>query len=130
MIIKIKAKSGDCNIQNVNLIDGIDDDSNFVEYMDTKRVSIKDKLEDGYMDFTVEDGVIYTNTEYRVKPEHSNDEFNQKELLELIDYTQGQWSDGIGEGFEQFPIGDEDGEEIYLSPWYHGQKATAELIRG
>lgn len=39
----------------------------------------------------------------------------------LIDYTQGQLSDGIGEGFEQTPCAVINGEEIYLSPWYRGQ---------
>lgn len=48
-------------------------------------------------------------------------------LEELKDYTQGQWSDGIGEGFEQFSYKEIDGEEIYISPWYHGQKIFAEI---
>ena len=77
--------------------------------------------------FTVEDGIIYTITEYKVKEEFSNHGFTQKELKELIDYTQGQWSDGIGENFEQRPIAKERGEEIYLSPWYQGQKVNIEM---
>ncbi len=47
------------------------------------------------------------------------------ELEILPDYTQGQWSDGIGEGFEQSPCAEENGEEIFVSPWFRGQKAVA-----
>ena len=44
------------------------------------------------------------------------------ELEALKRYTSGQWSDGIGEGFEQHPCKVIRGTEIYISPWYHNQK--------
>jgi hypothetical protein len=35
------------------------------------------------------------------------------------------WSDGIGEGFEQFScMKTDDGEEVYISPWFGAQKTT------
>jgi len=39
----------------------------------------------------------------------------EEKLLE--DYTSGQWSDGIGEEFEQ-----EEHNGAYLSAWFHGQR--------
>lgn len=50
----------------------------------------------------------------------------QEQLQELAEYTQGQWSDGIGKGFEQFPCKEINGEEIYISPWSGGQKLYVE----
>jgi hypothetical protein len=44
------------------------------------------------------------------------------ELTELSKYTQGQWSDGIGEGFEQYPCCQSEGSDVYISPWIPGQK--------
>ena len=112
--VTIKALAGEHNANDVNILDGIDDKTDFVEYIDN---NFADKLDSGYMSFKVEDGKLYTLTEYDVKEDLTEDELN-----ELADYTQGQWSDGIGEGFEQFPCWEEDGEEIYLSPWFCGQK--------
>lgn len=40
---------------------------------------------------------------------------------DLINEVQGQFSDGIGEGFEQHPY-KYDGVDFYLSAWYEGQK--------
>lgn len=50
---------------------------------------------------------------------------SEEETL-LIDYTQGQWSDGIGEGFEQSEVCASDGQCWLLSPWYNGQVAVIE----
>ena len=76
------------------------------------------------MDFRFEDGKLWTYTVYSTKEVLTTDE-----LQELGEYTQGQWSDGIGEGFEQFPCDYEaDGAEVYLSPWYHGQKLEIKQI--
>lgn len=42
-----------------------------------------------------------------------------------MEYTQGQWSDGIGEGFEQSPVPvGPGGGEYYISPWHRGQVLT------
>jgi hypothetical protein len=122
----IKALSGDSYVGESEVVDrsklnGIDCQDEFVEYMDE---DFKHKLSCGYMDFRFEDGKLWTYTVYSTKEVLTTDE-----LQELGEYTQGQWSDGIGEGFEQFPCDYEaDGAEIYLSPWYHGQKLEIKQI--
>ena len=122
----IKALAGDGYIGEEDLIDrsildGIDCQDEFVEYMSK---DFKHKLSSGYMDFRFIDGKLWTYTIYSTKEVLTTDE-----LKELGDYTQGQWSDGIGEGFEQFPCDHEpDGAEVYLSPWYHGQKLEIKQI--
>jgi hypothetical protein len=75
-------------------------------------------LKEGYMRFVYEDGELFTVNEYI-----STRELTKEEMSELIEYTQGQWSDGVGEGFEQRPIMI-SGDEVYISPWYSGQKVT------
>lgn len=46
------------------------------------------------MDFRFEDGKLWTYTVYE-----TTKKLTKKDLKELGEYTQGQWSDGIGEGF-------------------------------
>lgn len=122
----IKALAGDSYVGEEGVTDrsklnGIDCQDEFVEYMDE---DFKHKLSSGYMDFRFEDGKLWTYTVYSTKEVLTEDE-----LKELGEYTQGQWSDGIGEGFEQFPCDyEEDGAEVYLSPWYHGQKLEIKQI--
>lgn len=105
---------------------GIDCQDNFSEYFDDRYLhydSIMEKeLSGGYMEFRFEDGKLWTYTIY-----HTEEELTKEELDTLLDYTRGQWSDGIGEGFEQEPCYyDKKGNEIYISPWFSGQKATIE----
>jgi hypothetical protein len=84
----------------------------------TNEQNLIDKgVSDGYMYFELIDNEIWTVNVYSSKEKLSEDELKQ-----LGKYTQGQWSDGIGEGFEQRPIMELDGKDIYLSPWYYGQK--------
>jgi len=118
--IIFKAKAGSVNIgdneQEVTLeilkrCHGIDCQDDFAEYSD-----LEDKLNSGYMRFELEDGILYTITEYSVK-----EDLTDSEVEHLREETQGQWSDGIGEGFEQFPCLEIDGEEVYISPWYPNQ---------
>jgi hypothetical protein len=122
----IKALAGDSYVGESEVVDrsklnGIDCQDEFVEWMDE---DFKHKLSSGYMDFRFEDDKLWTYTVYSTKEVLTTDE-----LQELGQYTQGQWSDGIGEGFEQFPCDYEaDGAEIYLSPWYHGQKLEIKQI--
>ena len=122
----IKALAGDSYVGEEDIIDrskldGIDCQDEFVEYIHT---DFKHKLSSGYMDFRFQDGKLWTYTVYSTKEVLTEDE-----LKELGDYTQGQWSDGIGEVFEQFPCSCEsDGAEVYLSPWYHGQKLEIKQI--
>ena len=50
-------------------------------------------------------------------------------LKKLGEDVQGQWSDGIGEGFEQEPVmTTEDGEEIFISPWHKDQELHVTMI--
>lgn len=97
-------------------LDGVDDPSGyFMEYFWPSRYgalgeSIRASVFDGFMSFEydVEEGRLYTLTTYEVSRV-----LREEELQILIDYTQGQWSDGIGEGFEQFPVNG----RYYISAW-------------
>ena len=113
VIISGKAET-DC--LNLKELDGIDCQDNFTDYFDG---DFAHKLGSGYLQFEVVDDVLYSVTEYSVKEKLTADE-----LKELGEYTQGQWSDGIGEGFEQQPCCEVDGEEVYISAWYWGQELT------
>ena len=112
---------GDKDIKDRSKLDGIDCQDEFVEWM---HEDFKHKLSSGYMDFRFQEDKLWTYTIYSTKEILTADE-----LTRLGEYTQGQWSDGIGEGFEQFPCSYEpDGAEVYLSPWYHGQKLEIKQI--
>lgn len=112
-------------------LDGIDCQDEFTEYFskrykddDNEQALIDKKVHSGYMRFAYEKGDLWTITEY-----HCDEKLTEEELDILSEYTQGQWSDGIGEGFEQEPCfytQDEDGEdiEVYVSPWSYNQKVT------
>lgn len=101
---------------DLEVLDGIDCQDEFVEYMDGDESYYED-LEDGYMDFHYEDGMLMTHTTYSSKRE-----LTKEELDSLIEYTTGQWSDGIGEGFEQMPCFDDGETSYYISAWQHGQE--------
>jgi hypothetical protein len=115
--ITIKGEAS-TDYKDLSELDGIDCQDNFAEYFDSD-FSFKKDIKDGYMYFSFENEKLWTITEYI-----STRELSKEELEILADYTQGQWSDGIGEGFEQYPChyGDEGEEEIYISPWHVGQK--------
>jgi len=68
----------------------------------------------GYLKFVYNDRnhKLYAETTYECGRKLTPAE---EKILE--DYTAGQWSDGIGEGFEQ-----QEQNGAYLSAWYHGQK--------
>ena len=122
----IKALAGDSyvgeeDITDRSKLDKIDCQDEFVEYMHD---DFKYKLSSGSMDFRFQEGKLWTYTVYSTKEVLTEDEVKR-----LGDYTQGQWSDGIGEVFEQLPCDYEsDGAEVYLSPWYHGQKLEIKQI--
>jgi len=97
--------------------DGIDCDACFTEYMRGDRCSARDALSGGYLSFKYENDKLWSITEY-----DSTRILNETELEELKSYTQGQWSDGIGEGFEQQPC---NSDEDYISPWFGGQEIKA-----
>jgi hypothetical protein len=118
IVIKGKAKT---QYPYLKELDGIDCIDNFADYFD--ETSYSHNIEEGYMDFRYEDKKLWTYTTYT-----SDKELNPEELEHLANYTQGQWSDGIGEGFEQFPCyvpsNDEEDGEVYISPWFSGQVLT------
>jgi hypothetical protein len=104
------------NHNNLKELDGIDCQDCFSEYFDDTTYS--NDVKGGFMYFSYEDGELYTVTIY-----NSNRELSDDELTELGEYTQGQWSDGIGEGFEQYScMESEEGEEVFISPWTPGQE--------
>lgn len=91
----------------------------FSEYFDMD-ATYKDVVIGGYMDFQFEDGKFKTETYYE-----SNRRLTDTELEHLKEYTVGQWSDGIGEGYEQEPAFiDDEGEEVYVNPWHSKQVVT------
>lgn len=94
-----------------------DDQDEFSDYF-REGTWIKD-VTGGTLTFKVEDGKLYAITVYESVRRLTN-----KELVELMDYTVGQWSDGIGEGFEQYPCRVDNGVDYFISPWHTKQKAT------
>lgn len=120
MEIIIKGIAGKTEYENLKDLDGIDCPDCFSDYFD--KTSYSKDVTGGYMDFVYENDNLYTRTIY-----NSTRKLTEDELISLGDYTQGQWSDGIGECFEQFPITIND-EDVYLSPWYFGQELTFDQI--
>jgi hypothetical protein len=117
-----------CTDSQLRELDGIDCQDNFSEYFhgaygsDKNEQALIDKgVHSGYMHFVYEDGVLWTITTY-----NSDEELTRAELDALVDYTQGQWSDGIGEGFEQFACYDDEDGEYFISPWFSGQEVEVE----
>lgn len=96
---------------NLEAYDGVSEHINFADYIYNSRVRR------GYMRLEVIEGVLYTIVEYDV-----TNYFSDADGAELLEYTSGQLSDGIGEGFEQHPCAIIDGEEAYVSPWHWDQK--------
>lgn len=107
---------------HIQKCDGIEIEDEFVEYFD-KDENLRKKLVEGYTTFKVENNQIYAVCTYE-----TTEELTDAELEILKEYTQGQWSDGIGEGFEQHCCRVLDGDELYLSPWFSGQAITVTQI--
>lgn len=109
--------------QSLKDFDGLKCQDNFMEYFqlwetpELEEQMLDALLDIAYMHFEYNDatGQLETVTTYS-----SNRKLSDAEEKALIDYTQGQWSDGIGEGFEQHIVDD----EFYISPWFNGQVAT------
>lgn len=127
VVVVGEAKTGYPNLKE---LDGVTCKDDFTEYMqyNPKTSPIKRKgISSGYMEFKYLMDRLWTVTTYKCPVELS-----QKELNDLKEYTIGQWSDGIGETFEQFPCKyvpeyeTQNGltsDEAYISPWYSGQIA-------
>lgn len=102
----------------LKIFNGIEDETVFSDYVDE---DFPDCVTGGYMYFrySPQEQKLMTVTEYE-----TTRKLTPEEEQIVIEYTQGQWSDGIGEGFEQHDLGLFKGAETYLSPWFQGQKAT------
>lgn len=128
---------------NLAELDGIDCQDNFSDYFDNDD-TYSDVVSSGYMDFRYENSKLMTYTTY-----DSERELTFDELRDLKEYTIGQWSDGIGEGFEQescyeastpyqqfteeeledIKSGKYDDDtdliiEVFISPWFNGQNVV------
>lgn len=152
--IIVQGPAGESNIDDRSRLDGINCDDEFSEYFhkawniggkkqENQQCLIDKGVAEGYMSFRwiakkdkkekdnhkdvdpygeenwTSAGKLYVRVEYT-----SEKELNEDELEVLKKYTQGQMSDGIGEGFEQFPCMYDGEEEIFLSPWFRGQILT------
>lgn len=120
-------KGGQIKGSKLKQFDGISDDSEFSEYFhkampkemlagEQQQSLIDAGVTGGYMRFEY-DAVskkLFTITTYDAPRKLTA---HEEEVL--IEYTQGQWSDGVGEGFEQH---EERG--AYISAWHSGQVAT------
>lgn len=117
IIIKGEAST---DFKDKSKLDGISCEDDFTQYFHDESYA-NNVLQSGYLDFKFEDNKLWSVTTYT-----SNRELTEKEIESLKNYTQGQWSDGIGEGFEQFSCKVIDGEEVFISPWFPGQELTVE----
>lgn len=117
--IKGEAKYRGCPKKYVNELSGISCEDEFSEYFDNDSTYFNDVF-GGFMRFEAVNGILYVITEYDAERE-----LNTLELEQLKDYTQGQWSDGIGEGFEQTACEEINGKDIFISPWFPGQIVEA-----
>lgn len=99
---------------------GIEDDTDFVEYMsDGLRESLGVSGE-AYMSFLVTpSNRLLVKVDYEV-----NRKLTAQEEEQLVEYTQGQWSDGIGESFEQHPVLGDYRDGVAISPWFRGQRVS------
>ena len=123
--IMVVGDTGACSIEGLDrkLLNGYDSQDDFTEYMNK---DMKAKVKPGsYMTFLFNeaDQKLYTVVKYI-----SGKMMSEKEMNDLAEYTQSQWSDGIGEGYEQMPITEFDGEECFLSPWHKDQEMFISVL--
>jgi len=120
-VYEIKIKGEARANSNIHDCDFISDPTCFCDYIDNDFGA----LSGGFLMFRVEDDILWSITSYK-----SSRELTEAELKQLSEYTQGQWSDGVGEVFEQMPCGkDRYGEDIYISAWHPGQELIVEQIK-
>jgi len=129
--IFIRGLAGHSNIEDRSLLDGVHCQECFSEYfseedeyqgiiMENEQPLIDKGVRGGYMRFE------FSNDQLDVVVQYTSNQYLTSDELEILKiYTQGQLSDGIGEGFEQFPCTFIDDEEVFISPWYGGQILTA-----
>lgn len=119
---EVYKNSGEDNVVDILIkgsdlqqFDGQSDQSIFSDYFHDKEKFLL--VSGGYLDFEYDKE---TKKLYAVTTYDAVRKLDEKEEKMLLDYTTGQWSDGIGESFEQNPVDD----IYYLSAWYSNQKAT------
>ncbi len=103
--------------EELKVFNDIDCQDEFTEYFgDDEELLLSKGVKSGYMSFKFEDNKLNVIVKYTSK------EFLTEEELEILkEYTSGQISDGIGEGFEQQPCVYKNDTEYYISPWFRGQ---------
>lgn len=102
------------------------DGDSFADYSDEAEY-----ISGGYMSFSLVDGVPFVHVKYYFDGAFDVDVDNDTILHEdgttraleylldnVIDETRGQLSDGIGEGFEQYPCYETDDWIYFISPGY------------
>jgi len=105
--------------RRLEALDGTEDDSDFSEYWDGR--GLEEVIKAHHPEsrprllfrYDKEANQLMAETAYSFTRR-----LTEEEMRALEDYTTGQWSDGIGESFEQQPVGD----GFYISPWHRGQK--------
>mgnify|MGYP001009271094 CR=1 FL=1 len=97
--------------------DNLQTNSNLVEYFHKAEQELLPDVTGGDTRFYVENDQLFVETIY-----YSNEKLNETQLECLKEYTQGQWSDGWGEGFEQRPVCRKNWRDVYISPWHVDQK--------
>ena len=112
LIVKGEAST---NYKKLVDLNGVKCQDNFALGFGNTDFSFKENIKDGYMSFIFENNKLYTITEYI-----SDRELSNEECIKLKKYTQGQWSDGIGEGFVQNPVKIKN-RYVYISPWFFRQ---------
>lgn len=90
---------------------GVTCEDNFVDYSD-----FSGALDTGFMSFLFENGVLYTITTYTLL-EGEEETLTDEDIEYIKNETIGQWSDGIGEGFEQNAACMFGDEEVFISPY-------------
>lgn len=73
--------------------------------------SVREKVKSLFFDIEEHGGTLWGVTEAKISTP-----LTEEETASLLDYAEGQMSDGLGEGWEQRPINTPEGE-IYVSLW-------------
>jgi hypothetical protein len=106
------------NLDVLKHFDGLSGQDKFSDYADD---DLRKVISGGHLNFFRKNREIWVETTYDVICE------KVAELLphinNIIEYTSGQWADGIGEGFEQEPR-EFEGIFYYIQSWGWKQEYT------
>lgn len=87
----------------------------FTQYMSHKYLALRDYVTEGWAYFEHKGDNLHVVTRYRVLQP-----LTDTLLKLLVEYTVGQWSDGIGEGFSD-KVQYRSGDSYYVNAWWPGQ---------